>query len=272
MKDNPAVPPTSTEDPKDSPRYPYIHLLQQLESKAYESQSLPQHPAVAHDTTERHTSSQPTPWDLSHDALLATLLHEFSNHVVQRTREVSLEVRKLQSSVNKVGVDVALVQTEWMKSSRDVFMEQVVSDDTENEKAKKFIQGGTRNENEELEKDLGPDDDDSAAEIARLEAEEQAAIRDGMKALSLFFDPKQSTKISENGTDDELGFDDDDDLHAFNGDDDVIGDSCYYYPSAKDDAFNQRPLPFIVGSREFMESSSAGLGALGDENAEVVHG
>eukprot|EP00804_Cyclotella_cryptica_P022606 CCRYP_009477-RA/>CCRYP_009477-RA protein AED:0.45 eAED:0.45 QI:0/-1/0/1/-1/1/1/0/131 len=122
-------------------------------------------------------------------------------------------------------------------------------------------------EEQETKKNLGPDDDDSAAEIARLEAEEQAAIRDGMKELSLLFDPKQSTKISEN-----FGFDDDDDLHAYNGDDDVIGDSCYYYPSAKDDAFNQRPLPFIVGSQEFMESSSDGLGALGDENAEVVHG
>jgi len=34
----------------------------------------------------------------------------------------------------------------------------------------------------------------------------------------------------------------------------MIGDNCYFYPAADSDVFNQRPLPFIVGSREFMES------------------
>lgn len=48
--------------------------------------------------------------------------------------------------------------------------------------------------------------------------------------------------------------------------DDVIGENCYYYPSAEADGFNQRPLPFIVGSREFMESSHAGLGPQEEED------
>ena len=70
-----------------------------------------------------------------------------------------------------------------------------------------------------------------------------------MKALSLFY---------------EIGFDNDDYTHSFDEDDDAIGENSYYYPSAEGDVFNQRPLPFIVGSREFMESSSAGLDAAED--------
>ncbi|KAL7476780.1 hypothetical protein ACHAW6_002617 [Cyclotella cf. meneghiniana] len=272
MKVDAEAPPISTTEPEDSSSYPYNQLLQQLESKAYQALSQPPQQAFTNEPTAEGASPESTPWDLSHDALLATLLHEFSNHIVQRTREVSLEIRKLQSSVNKVGVDVAFVQNEWMKSSRGIFMEHVVSDDDGNEKIKTDSRGGMRNEKDQKETDLGSDhDDDSAAEIARLEAEEQAAIRDGMKALSLFFDPKQSRKTSENAMDDELGFDGDD-ADAYYGDNDIIGDDCYYYPSAKDDAFNQRPLPFIVGSREFMESSCAGLGGEAGESTDVVNG
>ena len=51
----------------------------------------------------------------------------------------------------------------------------------------------------------------------------------------------------------------------------MIGDNCYYYPAAEADGFNQRPLPFIIGSREFMESCSfpccsVGGGGLIEEN------
>ena len=237
--------PNTPEDPaNNTSKYPYSPLLQQLESKAYQSLSSP----------------ESSPWDLSHDALLATLLHEFSNHIVRRTREVSMEVRKLQSSVNKVGVDVALVQNEWMKSNRCIFIEQVVKEDVDGDQGNK--RDNKVQKEEKMIDTVVEEDDDSAAEIARLEAEEQSAIHHGMKALSIFFDHKQSKENSEHDHDD-LGFDDD-----VNVDDDVIGDNCYYYPSAGEDAFNQRPLPFIVGSREFMESSCAGLGVEkeGNEN------
>ena len=107
-------------------------------------------------------------------------------------------------------------------------------------------------------------DDDSTAEIARLEAEEQSAITDGMKALALFYDPKRPKKKcskedgEESGEGEVMGKMCDSMTDA---EEDIIGESCYYYPSAEEDVFNQRPLPFIVGSREFMESSyTCGLG------------
>ena len=247
----------TAEDPQQ--KYPYSSLLQKLESKAYQSLS---HPA---DNASQDSSS--TAWDLSHDALLATLLHEFTNHIVQRTHEVSTEVRKLQSSVNKVGVEVATVQHELMTSSRNIVMEQVVREDDVS-KQRNSIDGKEGGEGQQLieEKETAEsiEDDDSAAEIDRLEEEEKSAIQDGMKALSLFYDPKEARQSSD-GTacDEQLGFDNDDAL--MDGDDDVMGDNCYYYPSAEADVFNQRPLPFIVGSCEFMESSCAGLDAVEDE-------
>jgi hypothetical protein len=246
------------ESTEESPRYPYTSLLQQLESKAY--QSLPQPGDLA-----AKDPAELTPWDLSDDALLATLLQEFTNHMVQRTHEVSTEVRKLQSLVNNVGVEVASVQNEFMKSSHKVAMEQVVKQ--EEVKASDIID--KKGSEDVAQNEAGSDDDDSAAEIARLEEEEKLAIQDGMKALSLFYDHKQTRQASD-GTGDELGFDNDDDMNAFDGDDDVIGDNCYFYPSAEGDVFNQRPLPFIVGSSEFMGSSCAGLGVFEDMGGNAV--
>jgi len=100
-------------------------------------------------------------------------------------------------------------------------------------------------------------DDNSSADIARLEAEEQSAIADGMKALELFFDPKRPNQSSGDGSNGSGGGEGDTMIDV---EEDIIGENCYYYASAEADGFNQRPLPFIVGSREFMESSCAGLG------------
>ena len=250
--------------------YPYSSLLQKLQSKAY--QSLSSHPVAAN---TNNNASQDSAWDLSHDAQLATLLHEFTNHIVQRTHEVSTQIRKLQSSVNTVGVDVATVQHELMMSGRNVVMEQVIRDDDGLKQQQQHSSSFDRKEKgegqtiieEKQASESIEDDDDSAAEIARLEEEEKSAIQDGMKALSLFYDPKEARQSSD-GTacldNEPLGFDNDDALMD-HGYEDVIGDNCYFYPSAEGDVFNQRPLPFIVGSSEFMESSCAGLDAVEDE-------
>ncbi|KAL7527723.1 hypothetical protein ACHAXR_002095 [Thalassiosira sp. AJA248-18] len=253
-----------------TPNYPYLQLLEQLQSKAIQAQD----PAAAvAEANEEKTEIPPKndnnqrPWDLSADALLATLLHEFSSHVASRTHHVASDIRNLQNSVNEAGVDVAVCQTEFMKRSADIFMEQVVGDDdSESESEEDEVADGDEKanksstpskQNEEQTNDN--DDDDSSAHIARLEAEEQSAIADGMKALKLFFDPKRPNKSSD---------------HSGNGEgetmidveEDIIGENCYYYPSAEEDGFNQRPLPFIVGSREFAESSCAGLGGNGGQN------
>jgi len=91
-----------------------------------------------------------------------------------------------------------------------------------------------------------PGDEDSAASIARLEDEEKSAILNGMVGLSLFYDPQRRPSQRAKGG---IAAD-----HTVSGEEDIIGDHGYYYHCAEGDGFNERALPFIVGSREFMES------------------
>ena len=256
-----------------------MQILQQLESKSIQAQSSQADPAssaAVEIVEEKLADNQQSSWDLSADALLATLLHEFSSHIAARTHHVASDIRSLQHSVNHVGVDVAVVQTEFMKRSANIFMEQVVGDDDsetdseeeEDDEAEEVVDKKTGKQNDEQNNDDMDDDnsDTSSAAIARLEAEEQSAISNGMKALKLFFDPKRSSGTNDNGSG---GGDNGGETttRMIDVEEDIIGENCYYYPSAEEDGFNQRPLPFIVGSREFMESSCAGLG--GDKHVEA---
>jgi len=264
------------------PAYPYSQILQQLQSKAIQAQDPDflsndneekvESSHATTTTTTRHSQTTSQPWDLSADALLATLLHEFSSHVASRSHHVASDIRQLQNSINESGVDVAICQTEFMKRSNEIFMEQVVGD----EESESELEGDevgvvgdvVDNDNKGIqrkeERTDGRDededddiDDNSSADIARLEAEEQSAIADGMKALELFFDPKRPNQSSGDGSNGSGGGEGDTMIDV---EEDIIGENCYYYASAEADGFNQRPLPFIVGSREFMESSCAGLG------------
>ena len=73
-----------------------------------------------------------------------------------------------------------------------------------------------------------------------------------MKALNLFFDAKRP----QQGSDSESGVNNNQIVEST--EDDMVGDNCYYYAAAEEDMFNQRPLPFVIGSREFVESLASG--------------
>ncbi|KAK1742911.1 hypothetical protein QTG54_006508 [Skeletonema marinoi] len=253
--------------------YPHLELLSRLQSisstrnnnEADDNDEI-KDPAADHNTTKDNPQQQQqsnNEWNLSTDALLATILHELSTHIQSRTHHVSSEIRTLQKSVNQVGVEVGLVQQQWMKKSLDICMEQVVGEDDESDDdSESGEEGGddvVRNKisaQQQQQQEDDDDDDDSSADIARLEAEEKAAIQNGMKALSLFFDPKRKSKKKSNDDDDDISDESDhhDNMVISTEEDNMIGDNCYFYPAADADVFNQRPLPLIVGSREFMES------------------
>ena len=248
------------------PNYAYLQILKRLQSTALSSQD----PALVGQNESTTASTTNNQWDLSSDAQLATLLHEFTNHIVSRTHHVSHDVRELQNSVNNVGVNVALVQTEFMKRSSNIFMEQVVGDDDDESSSSSDDESDVKGEENveetkskvqkrEEEDDDGGDSDNSSADIARLELEEQSAISDGMKALNLFFDVNKRKPSSDSESGNNLGGGEQSML-SMNEEEDMIGDNCYYYQAAEDDGFNQRPLPFIIGSREFMEASSSSTG------------
>ena len=230
--------------------FAYKKLLQSLQSIPISSQATTN---PADDSTEEKTESispQSTnnTWDLSTDAQLATLLNEITNHITSRTQHVSRDIRQLQQEVNNVGVNVALVRTQFMKRSNEIFMEQVVGDDEE-ESMSSDEKNQNTNESTKQKNDTNNEDNDDA-DIARLELEEQAAINDGMEALNLFFDAKR--RPQQGSLDSESGGNKNQIVEST--EDDMIGDDRYYYAAAEEDMFNQRPLPFVIGSREFVES------------------
>jgi hypothetical protein len=267
-------------------KYPYLELLHHLQAISStkfnthhddENEEDDESDLKNNNTITISPTSSKEEWDLSTDAQLATLLHEFTSHIQKRTHHVSSQIKNLQNSVNQVGITVGLVQHDMMQMSNEICMEQVVGEDDDDDDENDNRKGA------ETHDDNDDDDDDSSADIARLEAEEKAAIQNGMKALSLFFDPKrkrssmQQQQQDKNGTSNNNNIDEgiipaSDTTTAAeetnivinttitDGEENVIGENCYFYPAADADVFNSRPLPFIVGSREFMESSCGGDG------------
>ena len=244
-------------DDGGSCNFAYKKLLRNLQSIPISSQEATT--TLADDTTdskeektESISQSTNNTWDLSTDAQLATLLHELTNHITSRTQHVARDIRQLQQEVNNVGVNVALVRTQFMKRSNEIFMEQVVGDDDDEEESTSSDEKDQITDESITQKNDIEDNDD--ADIARLELEEHAAINDGMKALALnlFFDAKRRSP----GSDSESGVNNNNNqiVESMMGTEEDIGDDCYYYAAAEGDMFNQRPLPFVIGSREFVES------------------
>lgn len=118
-----------------------------------------------------------------------------------------------------------------------------------------------------------------------MQKEEDDAIQHGIQALSIFHDhttrasdptnanatvaaasssgrtpPHREEKNNRNSMSPNRYFDEEveGDMEEEGGDND--DDSFYYYESSPGDIFNQRPLPFVVGSVEFLESVDGGIG------------
>ena len=282
----------SRHEVSSSSYYPYQRMLHRLQVKALTNSQ--QHQSSCRPSSSSSSSANNGAWDLSDDATLATILNELSIHIITRTTRAAFEIRDLHQSVNAAGVNVSLVQTEFMKCTNTMFVEQIVVTDDDDDKIidngeSKLGNNNNNNNNRDnlahgeaarrlnqnddvgLLSDDDDDDDDSSADIARLEEEEKLAISDGMKALTLFFDPKRpiNDSIGDNcGNNNDGGGNNTKRVSPMimnnaSEEEEEEDNNCYYYPSATEDMFNQRPLPFIIGSREFMESSCVGLG---DEN------
>eukprot|EP00550_Attheya_septentrionalis_P007174 CAMPEP_0198286584 /NCGR_PEP_ID=MMETSP1449-20131203/5644_1 /TAXON_ID=420275 /ORGANISM="Attheya septentrionalis, Strain CCMP2084" /LENGTH=211 /DNA_ID=CAMNT_0043984369 /DNA_START=81 /DNA_END=716 /DNA_ORIENTATION=+ len=159
-------------------------------------------------------------WTLAQDAMLTTFLHEFSQHMQLRATELSHKIVHLEDQVGTLQCELRNKNCDFLLRTNSHFVE-------------------SRVKSEDYATVDDDDDDDSeqtsdSTDIEPLPQDDGAAIRLGMRALPLFFDTQEEL-------DDEP-------------------DSACYYDSTEDDIFNCRPLPFIVGSIDFMESTDAGIG------------
>eukprot|EP00563_Minutocellus_polymorphus_P005092 CAMPEP_0181032770 /NCGR_PEP_ID=MMETSP1070-20121207/6909_1 /TAXON_ID=265543 /ORGANISM="Minutocellus polymorphus, Strain NH13" /LENGTH=294 /DNA_ID=CAMNT_0023110169 /DNA_START=74 /DNA_END=955 /DNA_ORIENTATION=- len=194
-------------------------------------------------TNEEQAGDPPGEWTLADDARLATFVQELTSHITARAESIADAVVALENKKDRAATKVELAKSSFLRLPDQRYVEQVVVDGTGaagDGESFGATEPSRQGDGDNDEPDT-PDTDQDA--INQQKSLEDQAIRNGMKALELFYDPAHAT-----GTEDHyFGLDQGD-------------DSACYYDSAPADNFNQRPLPYVVGSREFMESTDAGLG------------
>lgn len=193
--------------------------------------------------------------DLRQDAQLCTLLQNFSNHVQERASRLSVAVEELDRRVNSVDTNADRVLVDYIRSSDYRAMRFDISDHvcrtTDNTVVDHPLVGcSTSTPLNQGEGKAVLDTEQS------LREEEYNAIQDGIAALSYFHDQSKSNEYELSD-------------HYF-GLEEEGADSAYYYESAKADVFNQRPLPFVIGSKAFMESESGGIGNEDDSSTPSI--
>jgi len=169
------------------------------------------------------------------DADLSTLLQNASVHIQGRTRSLSEKIEELDQKMRSVKTNVLGAELDFTRTKNFNPTRFEISDD------------GSKHGNQCQDKDsIG--DKSGFEEEQVLKDQENRAIRDGMEALKCYHD---YSRFSEN---DHWMAD-----HYFS---EVI-DSASEFESTNTtfDVFNQRPLPFVIGSKAFMESSDGGLGS-----------
>lgn len=148
-------------------------------------------------------------WNESDDDNLLSILTDISSHMQRRVECVS-------SSITSVGSRVSTIES----SIQNTFVELSL------ERHNRFIV----NKVEEFkDSETKEEMTSSSPDQAMLE---DKALQYGLRALSLFSDPKNN---------------------------DLENETCYYYENVDRDEFNHAPLPYIIGSRPFLQSDFAGL-------------
>ena len=214
----------------------HMQILDELEDKARRCCS-----GALSDTPTGHKNPNNEEWTLAGDARLATFVQEFTAHIQRRAESIADSVVALENKKDKAATKVELAKSAFLRLPDQRYVEQVVVDGTGDGVSFDAAEPSQQGDGDKDEHDTADISGQDA--INRQQTVENQAIRDGMKALELFYDPAHAT-----GSEDHyFGLDQGD-------------DSAWYYESAPADTFNQRPLPYVVGSREFMESTDAGLG------------
>jgi len=236
-----------------------------VSSSSSSSSPSPRHHGDGDDSWSGGGGTGGSGWTLAQDADLALFLEEFSLHIQRRAAEVARSAGQLDDKLRRASAAVHAANLQFSCLTNERFVEQVVVVTNEEEeeaeiwdenddKSRKAVKVDPNNSDDE--------DDDNDDDDATTEREEGAAIADGLKALSIFYDPAAAATSDGGGMQGGYGAPDADHYFGLDGED----DSCYYYESNPADVYNHRPLPFVVGSREFLESTDAGLG--GEDEVE----
>ena len=181
--------------------------------------------------------------NLSDDAKLCSFLQEFSIHVQKRALRLSNAVEKLEQKIEETNSNVDSALLEFMTTSDVQVVQYDISDSSCGDEVTRY------NSHSKKIRPFLPAKEQAQETEQSMRAEEKEAIKDGIEALKYFHDSSEYTADHFFGLDEQAG------------DEEDGTESPCYYESSPADIFNQRPLPFIIGSREFIQSNDGGIGS-----------
>jgi len=191
-------------------------------------------------------------WSLVQDNQLADTLAIISNAMERRAVEVTSAICSLEKESETVSIAVSSTVNDLLIRSASQFIESRIDSDESIRSVRDRIDNNTVSTGNPRGKSDGAQN--------RRDIEENA-IRDGMNALTIFHDPVRDAQRRQKHRDKKSSdIDGSEDSVSIDYEEVAASDCCYFYESCESDQFNHRPLPYVVGSKEFLESDCAGLG------------
>lgn len=169
---------------------------------------------------------------LVNDANQSSILQHFSIHIHERGENLVRAIHDLEERIETVDLEVDKIRLESMQFS-------------DNRQERSSIKPGLQSSDE-----LSPMGNKENVDQAIMEKEEETSILDGIAALNLYHD---TGRIHHDY--------DSEEFFGEEGEPEFGGSTSNHYNCATADSFNQRPLPFIVGSKAFMKSRDGGIGS-----------
>ena len=213
----------------------------QCEDETVSSSPLSSSPVVHLDILESLKSQQEETPDgsLYQDAQIVSFIHHFTQHIQRRSTEVSDRILHLSNTTHDLEYEISKKKLEFYLCSNRKYVENTIIA-VPNSPSQHLPPPPSFNNNNNNKNNHNNDGNADIKILDNMEHLEDLAISDGMKALSIFHDPEEEIDDQYFQMEEE--------------------DSCYYYESSVNDQFNQRPLPYIIGTPEFFESDDVGLG------------
>ncbi|KAG7396443.1 WASH complex subunit 2D [Phytophthora boehmeriae] len=240
----PPPPPPSEDMPSES--------VAEAESEA--DASLPK---AAEAKTLSDLAQEVSNWTLHSDHDLHIFLKRYSANLFERTKELEDSVRDIAAEADSAHVRLKNTFNQFLMLSNNQFIENRVYDEEQEdffgvnatlETPEKQEADKVSNETEQVSNDTsaaaataeGKQENGTKAAAESIVNKYRSALDMGMEAMKLF-----------------VMMDEDDDTSETSSQFDTVLD-----------IYNERPLPFIIGTREFLEDETLGLGAAPEDDSD----
>ncbi|XP_042192652.1 WASH complex subunit 2 isoform X1 [Callorhinchus milii] len=177
-------------------------------------------------------------WSLGADAGLLLFLQDFSQRMLSRTHEIERQLDSLIQNTKATDSRLHSVFNDFLMLSNTQFIENRVYDDEVEETTPKPETGGRPAEPEKTREQ----------KEAELIPKVQEAVRFGLRVLDSAFEQLDITAGNSDSEDEESG------------------ESAEPLLEPKD-LYVDRPLPYLIGSQQFLEEEDVGLGDLSSEGS-----